>query len=395
MFNDCIIMAGGSGTRLWPASRAALPKQFLKIPAKKTGGRGERSFFGAALERALAVTSGTGDGQVIIIAGKNHLAPIVEECAALPPPERKRLVLIPEPLARNTAPAIASSLLFIDWTTGGRDRNVLVLSSDHIIGPLGVFKTDASAALAMAQADKLAVFGIAPEGPETGYGYIEAREALTVYPDEGARKNRRYEPEVFRVASFREKPDLKKARHFVASGRFYWNSGMFAFSSKFMMNEFRRSAPKVFGPFRELWAPGEHSYQTKKGLRILNAWDGLETAYRKTEAISFDYAIAEKCRETVMVKAGFSWNDVGSWDEYARLMKNSGGEVYAAGGSAESCFVDADLPVALCAVEDLIVVVRSLSGGVPPAVLIAKKGETQRVRELVEALKKAGRTDLV
>ena len=367
------------------------PQERSGKPEEKTTG----SFFSAAVKRALAVTADTGDSHVVIIAGKSHTNSIVEECAKLSPKERERLVLLPEPLARNTAPAIACALLYIDWVSAGRERNILVLTSDHIIQPLDVFKTDANAAAAMAQADKLVIFGIPPLGPETGYGYIEAAEALTIRPDKSARNPKRYEPEVFAVASFREKPDLKTARKFIAAKKFYWNSGMFAFSSKFMLAEFRRSSPEVFAPFSELWAPGELSYQTRKGLRILEEWDNLETAYRKTQAISFDYAIAEKCKATVMVKAGFSWTDVGNWDEYARLAGNTNANVYGTEGTKKTCFVDSDIPVALCGVEDLIVVVRSGKDGRAPVVMISQKGKTQQIKEIVEQIKASGRTELL
>ena len=393
MVNDCIIMAGGSGTRLWPASTSKRPKQFLSLPGPVSGRKAEEkkgsTFFGAGLERALSVTAE--DGKVIIIAGKNHVNHIIEECSGLDTRERKRLVLIPEPAAKNTGPAIACALLYINWIYGGTERNVLVLTSDHIIKPLNVFKTDAGAAAAMARTDKLAVFGIRPDRPETGYGYIETAETLT----SGESLHRRYEPEIFKVASFHEKPDLKKAKAYIAAGRFYWNSGMFAFSSGFMLQEFQRSAPEVILPFKKLRTPDENACSRRKGLRILEAWDGLEEAYRKTRALSFDYAIAEKCRDTVMVKAGFSWADVGSWDEYAKMAGHSEAELYIAGETAKTCFVDSDIPVALCAVEDLVVVVRSGKDGGPPAVLISKKGETQRVREIVEKIKASGRTGLL
>ena len=399
MFNDCIIMAGGSGTRLWPASTSSKPKQFLSLPQPAGKSRGKkaeaRSFFSAALERALAVTKDSGDGQVIIVAGKNHINTIVDECVQLDISDRKRLVLIPEPLARNTAPAIACALLYIDWVSHGQERNILVLSSDHIIGPLNVFKTDANAAAAMAQADKLVIFGIKPDRPETGYGYIETAEALNPSPDESLRSQKRYEPEVFKVASFHEKPNLKRARHFIREKNYYWNSGMFAFSSKFMLAEFQRSAPDVIDPFKKLWAPGEYCYHTRKGLRILEGWSNMETAYQKASAISVDYAIAEKCRDTVMIKAGFSWTDIGNWDEYAKIVQHSNAEFYGTEGAEETCFVDSDIPVALCGVEDLIVVVRSGKDGRPPAILISKKGESQRLREIVEKIKDSGRTDLL
>ena len=397
-------MAGGAGTRLWPASTSTRPKQFLSLPqaaSRPRAGKGSEpgektpSLLRAALERAFQVTSDTGDGHVIIVANKTQTSAIIEDCADLSVQERKRLVLIPEPLARNTAPAIACGLLYIDWVAAGSDRNILVLTSDHIIRPLNVFRTDANAAADMAQADKLVVFGIQPQRPETGYGYIETAGPLTVLPDESVRSRRRYEPEVFSVASFREKPDLEKAKAFVRAKRFYWNSGMFAFSSKFMLSEFRKTAPDVITPFNKLWAPNELSYLTRKGIRILEECDSLETAYRKTKAISFDYAIAEKCRDTVMVKAGFSWIDVGSWDEYARLAENTGAEVYGTEDSKKTCFVDSDIPVALCGVEDLIVVVRSGKDGGTPAVLISKKGETQHVKEIVEDIRASGRTELL
>ncbi|MCL2231974.1 MAG: sugar phosphate nucleotidyltransferase [Treponema sp.] len=394
MFNDCIIMAGGSGTRLWPASTSARPKQFLDVPqgAKTPENEKGQSFFLAAIERALAVIGNSDDSHVVIVAGRGHTELIAEECSRLSADERKRLALIPEPFARNTAPAIACALQYIDWVTAGRERNILVLTSDHIITPLEVFKADASAAAAMAQADKLAVFGIPPQRPETGYGYIEAAESLTLTPAEDIERPGRYEPEVFNVASFREKPDIETAEAFVAAKSFYWNSGMFGFSSRFMLAEFRRSAPEVILPFSKLWAPNENSCTDRKGLKTLEHWAGLETAYNNTKAISFDYAIAEKCASTVMVKAGFSWTDVGSWDEYSRLAEHTDAEVY--GGSA-GCFVNSDIPVALCGVEDLIVVVRSGRDGSPPAVLISKKGETQRVKEIVEEIKTAGRLELL
>ena len=389
-------MAGGSGTRLWPASTSKRPKQFLPLPeensGQKTGGKKVYSFFSSAIDRAFSAIDDTPDSHVIIIAGKDHINTIINECAELAEHERKRLILIPEPQAKNTAPAIACALCYINWVSSGMERNIMVLTSDHIIKPLDVFKTDASAAAAMAQADKLVVFGIQPERPETGYGYIEAAEAMTIRREESQGGVKRYEPEVFSVASFREKPDSKTAKNYIDSKTFYWNSGMFAFSSKFILAEFQRSAPEVMFPFKELWAPKEDSHRVEKGIKILEQWDQMDYAYSKTKAISFDYAIAEKCKDTVMVKAGFSWTDIGSWDEYARVVTQQRSEVY---GDGKSCFVDSDIPVALCGVEDLIVVVRSGSDGGPPAVLISKKGKTQQVKDIVEGIITAGKKELL
>ena len=304
------------------------------------------------------------------------------------------MALIPEPLSKNTAPAIACALIYINWVSAGRERNTLVLSSDHIIRPLEIFKADADTAVAMAQADKLVVFGIQPEEPETAYGYIEASNTLTI-PNETQKRKKRYESEVFNVASFRGKPDIKTAKLFFAAKKFYWNSRMFAFSSKFMLNEFQHNCPEVILPFKKLMAPNENSHKSIKGIRILSDWENLESAYFQTKSISFENAIAKKSKSTVMVKAGFSWTEVSSWDEYTRLTKNSNAEVYGSDEASESCFVDSDIPVALCGVKDLIVVVRSGSDSGPAAVLISKKGETQQVKDIVEKIKSQGKKNLL
>jgi mannose-1-phosphate guanylyltransferase/mannose-1-phosphate guanylyltransferase/mannose-6-phosphate isomerase len=389
MFDDCLIMAGGSGTRLWPASNSGTPKQFLSIP-------GGGTFFASAVERALAVIDREGDGRVIIIAGQGHVPRIIEACASLSPGDLSRLVLIPEPAARNTAPAIACGIVY-SRAALGPDRTMLVLTSDHIIQPLEVFACDAAWAAAFARQGKLAVFGIPPRAPETGYGYIEAAEALPL-PGPADGGDNPPKTAVFRAASFREKPDRLTAETFLAEGRFYWNSGMFAFSTGFLSEEFRRSAPECLCPFEALKVPEEAAYAVRRGLRILERWPGLDEAYNAVKSVSFDYAVAEKCGQTVMAAARFGWFDVGSWDEYAKLLGVSRGEVYAARvppGGEGACFVDADIPVALCGVEDLIVAVRSGKDGGAPVVLIAKKGETQGVRDIVEQIRAAGRTDLL
>ena len=370
MIDDCVIMAGGSGTRLWPASSSRLPKQFLPASEKS-------SFFALALERALAVTGK--NGRVIIITGKSHIKHVIADAAKLKAADKKRVVVIGEPIAKNTAPAIACAVVYSNLNRGNKqNRNILVLTSDHIIKPLKVFKANAKTAAASAGEGKLAVFGIPPSRPETGYGYIETGEQA------GG---------VYDAAAFHEKPDCKTAEKYAGDGRFFWNSGMFAFCGKFMADEFRRLAPDVFLPFENLKAPKSASYTVSKGIRVLNAWAGLENAYKKAKSISFDYAIAEKCPKTVMVRADFDWIDIGNWEEYVKVCGTGASQVYRA--SNETCFVDSDIPVALAGVEDLIVVIRSGKNGVPAAALITRKGQTQKVKEIVENLKKAGRNDLL
>jgi mannose-1-phosphate guanylyltransferase len=345
------------------------------------------SFFNAALDRALAVT-GAG-GRVIIITGERHVPQVIGACAGLDEADRKRLVVIPEPQAKNTAPAILCGTRYAR-VASGEEGTLLVLTSDHVIRPLSAFTAGASAAAACAGEGFLVVFGIPPQSPATGYGYIETGEPL---PSPGSSPEKPEGPRLYRVRSFREKPDRQTAEAFLAAGGFYWNSGMFAFSSAFITEEFQRNAPELLRPFEGLRAPGSGAYAVEGGVRVLRAWEGLKEAYGEVKNISFDYAEAEKCRRTAMVAADFEWLDVGSWDEYAKLSGAGAAEVYGSG--AEGCFVDADIPVALCGVKDLIVVVRSGKDGGPPSVLISQKGETQRVREIVEKIRAAGKTELL
>jgi mannose-1-phosphate guanylyltransferase/mannose-1-phosphate guanylyltransferase/mannose-6-phosphate isomerase len=335
------------------------------------------------VERGLAVS-----GRLIIIAGKGHIPHVLEACDSLSGPEKARLVLIGEPFARNTAPAIACGAVFAE-RSAGCGRKILVLTSDHVIGPPGAFRADAEKAAALAAgaepgaAPALVVFGIAPGRPETGYGYIEA---ACGGPAAGG---------CFRALSFREKPDRETAEKFLAAGNFYWNSGMFAFSSSFILEEFRKNQPELLLPFENLPAPGEGAYVTRRGIAALENWPGLEAAYSAARSVSIDYAVAEKCRSVMMVRAGFDWFDVGSWDEYAKLPQEKKRADIFGTDTAVSCFVDADIPVALCGTEDLIVIIRSGKDGSPASALIAKKGETQRLKAVVEQIKAAGRDDLL
>jgi mannose-1-phosphate guanylyltransferase/mannose-1-phosphate guanylyltransferase/mannose-6-phosphate isomerase len=261
-------MAGGSGTRLWPASSSRLPKQFLPAADKM-------SFFTLALQRALALGE-----RVIIITGESHIHHVIQDAAKLTAAEKKRILVIGEPVAKNTAPAIACAVVFSSFA--GANRKMLVLTSDHIIKPLKVFKSDAGLAAKACQ-ENLVVFGIPPVRPETGYGYIETGKAK----DSG--KN-----SIFTVAAFHEKPDLQTAKKYCASERFFWNSGMFAFNVDFMAEQFQSLAHDVISPYNKLKPPSSSEFTVSKGVKILSGWKGLANAFNKTKSISFDYALAEK-----------------------------------------------------------------------------------------------------
>jgi len=373
MINDCLIMAGGSGTRLWPLSNSRKPKQFLPASKNET-----ESFFSLSLERALKIVSES-DGRVIIICGNTHLPFIITTCSKLKSEEKKRIVLIPEPEAKNTAPAIACAIAFSGKTLG-LNRTMLVLTSDHIIKPLDMFLSDASTSAQFAEQNKLVVFGIPPTSPETGFGYIEASEKLS--------------DNVYTAASFKEKPNLETAEQFLASKKYFWNSGMFAFRCNFLTEEYHRLQADLFSPFENLKTPDKKSYSKIKDILVLDKWTGLDKAYKQANRISFDYAIAEKCGQTVMIRSSFDWLDIGSWDDYVRLLSdNSSKEVFSA--KADGCFVDSDIPVALAGVENLIVVIRSGKDGSPSSALITQKGKSQLVRDIVENIKQSDRKDIL
>jgi len=376
MFNDCLIMAGGSGTRLWPASNSALPKQFL--PAKN-----KMSFFSLALERALAAGE-----RVIIITGKAHIPHVITDCAKLSSADRKRLVVIGEPAAKNTAPAVACAVIFSVINQKAEDNDMLVLTSDHIISPLKKFESAAGLAKKAAADNKLVVFGIPPARPETGYGYIE-----TARTDRRAPVIKNAKNSLLDVMAFHEKPDFKNAEKYIKNGHFFWNSGMFAFKTGFMADQYNSLAPDVIKPFYNLEKPRKSGYSVLKGVRVLDNWNNLESAYKKTRNISFDYAVAEKCDKAVMVRANFNWIDVGSWDEYIKLHEKTSPDVFSFGSN--DCYIDSDIPVALAGVTDLIVIIRGGKNGRPASALITKKGHSQKVRGVVEIIKKAGKKDML
>jgi mannose-1-phosphate guanylyltransferase/mannose-1-phosphate guanylyltransferase/mannose-6-phosphate isomerase len=366
MFDNCIILAGGSGARLWPASSSRLPKQFLPASQKK-------SFFSMAVERALKITKKS--GKVIIITGKRHIPLVITDAGKFSASEKKRMLVIGEPSAKNTSAAIACAAVFSHF---GGLKKVAVLTSDHLISPIEIFKTDMVAVASVCAQGKLALLGIKPSRSDTGYGYIETGKASG---------------NIFDVKTFHEKPDMKTAKKYVKSSCFFWNSGMFAFDTGFIINEFRLHAPQVILPFEKLKEPKTTDYKIINGIRILNKWNGLEAAYNKTLNISFDFSIAEKCRETVMLQANFDWVDVGNWEEYIKICGKNHSEIYRA--SKESCYVDSDIPVALAGVEDLIIVIRSGKNGEPSSALITRKGQTGKIQNIVEQIKKSGNTSIL
>ncbi|MDR2600937.1 MAG: mannose-1-phosphate guanylyltransferase [Spirochaetaceae bacterium] len=380
MFDECVILAGGSGTRLWPLSNSSFPKQFLPMPGNY--GKNGASFFSSALERAFSVLKD--DGGVIISASSNMAELVLRECSKLEKGKQNRVIFIPEPVPKNTAAAAACASAFIGKTVasgGGKSRVVLMLTSDHVIDPLENF-VECAARLyyAVNSGERLGVFGVKPDCVETGYGYIEAESA---------------ELEVSSVLKFHEKPDAETASYYLKSGNFFWNSGMFAFTNDYILEQFTANEPDVLNPFISLKKPVSASFSRNGGVRILDGWDGLEKAYSAAKKISFDRAIAEKAPDIVMARANFLWADAGSWDAYARLAEGAAHPNGVFEVDCEDNFVVSDVPVALCGVSGLVVAVRGGKDGKPPVVFITRKSEAQKVTRLVDELTAAGQTSLL
>lgn len=370
MIDHVIILAGGSGSRLWPASTRTRPKQFLNPGTGK-------SLLQMTIQRAAAVAQ---RGSIIIVTHVSQLSAVVQECLPLTS-LRERIVILPEPQMRSTAPALALATTWL-CDAGATEDTSLVLASDHLIDPVETFTADVDRGVELARQGKLVVFGITPTRAETGYGYIEQGKPL--HPGYGVR-------------SFREKPDSATAEKYFHESSFFWNSGMFLFRNDVFLEELRRWEPAVTEPFTAIDSlsfedrRADLPVETREGITV--AWQStfMEQLYTDLPTTSIDYAVMERSDQVAMVPASFLWNDVGSWDEMAQLVDD--GVVpppRAVVWRVESPdnYVYADMPVVLCGVEDLVVVVQN------GKVLVSRRGKGQLVRDAVQAIRNGGREDL-
>jgi len=348
-----VILSGGSGSRLWPLSRRSYPKQFLALS-------GPLTLFQATADRVR----GPGFAPVTVVASDEHRFLAGEQLQALGLAPRR---LIIEPVARNTAPAVAVALL--DIAEAAPDGLALVLPSDHVIGKAKAFQAAIAAAARQAAAGHLMTFGIAPTRPDTGYGYIERGAALDAAAS--------------RIQRFTEKPDRATAEGFVASGRYLWNSGMFLLPVRQTLAAFERHAPAVLAAAR---AARDAAARDLDFLRLDQA------ALAAAPALSFDVAIMEKVGDAGVVPCDIAWSDIGAWDALWQLGDRDAdgnvrlGEVVAEG--ARNCYLRSESRlVTALGVEDLIVVETDT------AVLVAPVDQAQRVKELVERLQREGRSE--
>ena len=343
-----VILAGGSGTRFWPASRGDLPKQFLAIGS-------EQPLLLETVERL----EGLVDPAHILVVTTKAQADRVRKLLPQVPVDQ----VLAEPSGRNTAPCLALATRFL--LERAPDAIQMVLPSDHVIRPAETFRRTMQAAADEARAHgALIVCGIKPTHPATGFGYIEA----------GERVSHSGGSPVFEVRRFVEKPDLEKAREFLQSGRFLWNAGIFVWRTDVIWAQFQQRTPEVV---KALASPDAAS--------LARAWAALPS-------VSVDVAILEKASDVRMLPIDYFWSDVGSWPALAEVRESDEHGHVASGGTkivskdARDCIVHADdgQVVALIGVQDLVVV---HAGN---ATLVCPKDQAQRVREIVDQLQREG-----
>ena len=336
-----VILSGGSGTRLWPMSRDERPKQFLALT-------GAQTMFQLTLDRA-----GDADrfSPPLIVANARH-ADLIEEQL-----EGRAATLVLEPLARNTAPASALAALVANPADP-----LLVMPSDHVITDGPAFMAAIDAALPLVERGWLATFGITPDAPETGYGYIRTGEEVA--------------PGTYRVDRFVEKPDLATAEAMLAQGGYVWNGGIFLFRADAYLRALAEFAPAMLDAARAAVEAAERT-----GQRILPDAE----AFAASPSDSIDYAVMEKADRVVVVPVGMGWSDIGSWDALHTLQSDIDGNAHAGDVVAidtANCLLSSDgIRIAAVGISDLIVVASGDS------VLILPRGQSQDVKRIVAALK--------
>jgi mannose-1-phosphate guanylyltransferase / mannose-6-phosphate isomerase len=348
-----IILSGGAGSRLWPLSRSLFPKQLLALT-------GERSLI---QDTVLRVQAGT-FARPLIICNVEHRFLIAEQMREV---EISPQAIVLEPVGRNTAPAACIAALMVAENDPG--AVMLLMPADHIVRNTTAFLQAVESAVAAARQKHLVTFGLTPDSPETGYGYIRRGAAVSGLGT------------CFAVDRFVEKPDEPTAAAYVASGEYCWNSGMFAFEAGIFLAELERLEPELLMHCREALAKG------KKDLDFFRL-DG--SAFAKAKSISVDYAVMERTDKAVIVPVEMGWSDVGSWeslwnvttrDELGNAIK---GDILHS--AARNCYLRSEGPlVAAVGVEDLIVVATQ------DAVLVTHKRTSQDVKRIVEQLELSGR----
>jgi mannose-1-phosphate guanylyltransferase len=356
-----LIMAGGGGTRLWPESRTDRPKQFINLLTN-------RSLLQIAFDRIAPLIP---PERVLILTGQRYVDLVREQLPELPPAN-----VIGEPSGRNTAPAIGLGAIHLRRRAD--DPLLVVLTADHIMHDEGAFRDGLAAALAACRPGRIVTLGIAPAAPTTGYGYIERGDRLGEADGHT----------VYRVDSFCEKPDLETAERMVASGRFYWNSGMFIWHASTVMAEMARQRPALHRALSEIAA----------GLGKPDQAERTERAWSAIEPISIDYGVMEGARDVAVLPIDPGWRDLGSWNAvYQEALRRqdeggAGNVVERADHVAvdtEGCLIRSDKLVATVGLRDLLIIETG------DALLICPRDRAQEVKTIVNRLAEMGRAEVL
>ncbi|HUU61681.1 MAG TPA: mannose-1-phosphate guanylyltransferase/mannose-6-phosphate isomerase [Acidimicrobiia bacterium] len=349
-----VILSGGFGTRLWPASRKRRPKHLLPL-------RDERTMFRITLERTRGLA---GVAAPLIACNEDHRPGIQRD---LHRAGYDDATIMLEPVGRNTAPAAAAAALHLAARHG--EAVMLVLPADHVVADEEAFARAVSVAVPQAEKGRLVTFGIVPTFPATGYGYIQTGDRLT--------------PSVRTVRRFVEKPRRSTAARYLRTGGYLWNSGMFVFSTIALLEELERYAPTVLAACQQAVARAED----RNGLILLD-----EESFAASPAISIDYAVMEKTTRAAVVPLDAGWSDVGDWAALWDLADHDaegntiGGDVIAI-GVRDSLLRSTGRLLGVVGVEDLVVVEAA------DAVLVAARDRAQDVKALVERLQQEGRPE--
>jgi mannose-1-phosphate guanylyltransferase / mannose-6-phosphate isomerase len=344
-----VILSGGSGTRLWPMSRTLYPKQLLRLIGKD-------SLLQQTVRRVADLRR---FAPPLLVANEEHRFIVAEQLREI---NAKAQALLLEPIGRNTAPAACVAALVL--AEREPEALMLLLPSDHIIADEAAFAVAIERAAAAARAGVLVTFGITPERPETGYGYIRRGE-----PIDGVTG-------VFRVAEFVEKPALDIAQRYVASGRHFWNGGMFLFPAGLFLAELERARPEIVASCKEALT---RARRDDDFIRL------DKDAFEVCPADSIDYAVMERTARAAVVPASMGWSDVGSWDALWEISdKDAAGNAILGNVVAEdtrNCYLRSEAGlVAAIGIEDLVVVATA------DALMLAPRDRTQEVRRLVARL---------